>query len=196
MSANNRLTVINRVLSLMAQNPVATVNETDNSTIIDSELDSILSVFQQSTIDWKFLTETVTLSSPLAESLSSLWMYTFLFPSDYLRILEIHPPVGVSYDTRGVYLLTNSPTITFDYLSYKVSYDSFPQYFIDAFSYYVAIRLIIPLTRQKELKDSVEKDYMEKIAPSAYATEMRLKNSAQSKLNRYSRMGSPGLFYT
>jgi hypothetical protein len=188
MAASSRLTVVNGILAQFAELPVTVPDETEHSKTIDSELNRLVPLFQEATMDWSFLRTTVKLSTPLSESVSPEWGYTFQFPADYLRIKKVHYALANSFEIRGDQILADSSSITIDYIRLSDSFSKFPRHFENALIFYCASILCLPITRQDDLSIKIVKYYEDIVKPEAYAVEKRLESGYSMALNRHSRI--------
>lgn len=170
----------------MGENSVATPTETGHSSTISTALDLYLPLFIESTFDWSFLRKTVVMDTPLVDSLSPEWLYTFSLPSDYSRILKVFNIT--SFDIRGKNFFCGNATVQISYIGFSNDYAAFPEHFINYFIFYCAQFLAVPFTRDDKITARI--DEMLKLTKEvAEAVESRLKGGIRTLLNQNTKMG-------
>lgn len=106
---------------------------------------------------WKFALARAVLSEDTVAP-AFQWAHQFILPSDCLRVIGLYEP-GPSYSLEGQRLLTDEATIQIRYVRKITDVGAFSPLFIEALALSLALRLVMPLSQDKALRDQVEGEY-------------------------------------
>lgn len=143
--------IINKALSLLGANRIASLKESSleaqsASNVYSESLKSILTECA-----WKFATKRVLLSKvekTPAWTKHGMRNY-FQMPSDLVAIVEVSDP-NARWEVEGELILTNIETFGIEYVYNLTDTSKYPAYFIDAFACKLAADMCYELTNSNE----------------------------------------------
>ena len=86
------------------------------------------------------------------------WENQFILPSDFLRMIELYNS-KYTWAIEGQRLLTDASTAQIRYVRKVTDAAAFSPLFIEALALSLAIRLVMPLSQDKTLRDQLEGEY-------------------------------------
>lgn len=99
-------------------------------------------------------------SSPFVEG-DEEWSYAYRLPSDFLRVFSINELSRPSYEISGTDLLTNYDSVMLKYTSDETRLHVLHPKVIDAIAAELAVRICMPITRDKKLWGELRKEARE-----------------------------------
>ena len=152
--AFSKTQLISNALVLLGDEPISSITEpgagAKASVLYESAYFSMLSSHT-----WKFATKKKELSK-LSEAPLNEFQFQYQLPTDFIVIITTYP--ASTYKILGDKLYTDSSSVEIDYI-YKITEDQFPPYFIEAFEYYLAAKLAIPITDDLNKMDVMQRKY-------------------------------------
>lgn len=105
---------------------------------------------------WRFAHARQELSQ-LSAAPDHTYEYAYQLPADYLMAIRVYPHTD-NYEIIGDQLHCNLSEVTLDYIN-RPDESKFPQYFVKALEYRLAIEFAIPIAENRALKETLQSDY-------------------------------------
>lgn len=119
--------------------------------LYDSTYESLLT-----TNRWRFAHQRQVLSK-LVTAPAHTYQYAYQVPSDMLMPESVYP--RSDYEIYGDKLYSNMNTVTLDYIS-KPAETKLPAYFQKVLEYRLAVEFCVPITENRNLKETLKADYI------------------------------------
>ena len=129
--------------------------------LYDSTIDSLLTCNR-----WRFAHQRLELSQLVAQP-AHTYRYAYQLPSDYLMAISVYPHSD-RYEIYGDQLHSNQSEVTLDYIE-RPDESKFPQYFVKAAEYRLALEFCIPITENRTLKEHLSQEYKMVLAHAMWA---------------------------
>lgn len=113
---------------------------------------------------WRFAGKTQAMAQ-VANDKPGKWSFAYSRPNDCLKVrwvrpeyaegscrLTPHEETAFPYEIEGVRIYTDLPTAFLHYTARLTDPTLFPQLFVDALSWHLAVRLSMPLTRDPKIR--------------------------------------------
>jgi len=162
----SKLDVVNQVLGELGRFPVASILNTDDAAQIISSRTDLLSLELLQRTDWNFAIEYFSSTTPLAQSFSPDFLYSYALPFNYGkfdRTSPMYPNFGLYYRIVDGMICTNANPISFYYVVNQVDYSVITPLFERALITYVASDVCLVLTNNAQLEVYLKAKYDEKL---------------------------------
>lgn len=129
--------------------------------LYDTTVDSLLTSNR-----WNFAYARLALSQLVAAP-AHTYTYAYQLPSDYLMPVRVYT-LTHDYEIIGDKLYTNLDAVTLDYIA-RPDESKFPQYFVKALEYRLAVEFCIPITENRAMKETLLQDFRRELGNAMYA---------------------------
>lgn len=172
----SKLEVVNQILNELGHPPVASITNADDASIIISPRCDLLANELLLRTTWNFAIKYVSNTTPLVNSFSPDFLYSYQLPSDFGSLDRISPQTtnfGLYYRIVDDMICTNSKPLNFYYVVNQVDYSAITIMFQRALVLYVAADVCNVLTNKEELARYLERKYEEKLNDAIRQNDMQ-----------------------
>jgi|LSQX01.3.fsa_nt_gb hypothetical protein len=154
----SKVSIINSALIRLGANMITSLTEDSEearlaNSIFNESLDYLLQLYP-----WSFALE----ETDLAESAAPpIYSYTFAYQLPVLpyclQVVEVQ--YNIPYEIKGRFLYTNWNDVNITYIKRIADMNDLSAAFVQAFSFYLASQLAVPLTHDRGVADSMENKF-------------------------------------
>ncbi len=112
---------------------------------------------------WAFAMERAKLSADAEADPDFQWTNQFILPSDFLRAKELFDSTS-SYEIEGERLLTDDGSVNLIYVKVISDPTKFDALFVEILVLQLAIKLVMPLTKDKVLRSELGKELVDVVS--------------------------------
>ena len=142
--------ICNQALSELGDQNISSLDEQKKAARLCNQFYEVARDMVLTEYEWSFATEYSTLAQLSADPENSGFAYQFTIPNDVLKILEVKDQP--KFEVIGSRLHCDSTPCTIKYIKKVTNSDVFPSAVTEAISLYLAYKMCIPMTGDKQLK--------------------------------------------
>lgn len=144
--AFTRVQIISHALTLLGRKPISSLNNQGDLVNSADQAFDLLYTSVLSTSFWRFATTISELAKLNEVPIGKYWLYSYMLPSDYLKLVHLYPPIYdfELYKNSRLYSNYNNDTCPL-YVEYIFKPDEtlLPSYFVKYFAYELASYLAL-----------------------------------------------------
>jgi hypothetical protein len=145
--------ICNQALSELGDQIITSLDEQKKSARLCKQFYEVARDKVLTEYEWSFATEYKALAKLSEEPENSVFAYQFSLPNDVLTILKVKDQP--KFEVIGSRLHCDSPQCTIKYIKKIENSDIFPLAVTEAISLYLAHKMCVPMTGDKNLKDKL-----------------------------------------
>lgn len=172
----SKLDVVNQILNELGREPVTSIVNTDDASIIISPRVDLLANELLLRAPWNFAIKYISNTTPLVASFSPDFLYSYQLPFDFGYLDRISPQTtnfGLYYRIIDDQICTNSLPLNFYYVVNQVDYSVISVMFQRALVLYTAADVCAVLTNNEALTKYLEAKYETKLNDAIRQNDMQ-----------------------